>query len=195
MAIPCPRCGRQYDVTLFQFGHAVDCDCGERVEAGMPRSPGGPGPRFVCDAMLGRLARWLRVIGCDTAYRADVADAEIARLAAAEQRVILTRDRRLPLEWKPRRCLMVESESVADQLRQVVDAFELDWRSRTFTRCTRCNAVLHEASKPQVVGRVPVRVLLEQSRFACCPGCRRIYWSGSHARRMRRALERILGSC
>lgn len=195
MAIPCPGCGRQYDVTLFQFGHAVDCDCGRRVEADAPRSPGGAAPRFVCDAMLGRLARWLRVIGCDVVYRAHAADSEIARLAAAEQRVILTRDRQLPLEWRGPRCLLIESESVADQLRQVVDAFELDWRSRAFTRCTRCNAVLLEVSKQQVVGRVPTRVLLEQPRFARCPGCRRVYWSGSHARRMRRALERILGAC
>jgi hypothetical protein len=81
MAIPCPRCGRQYDVTLFEFGRTVDCDCGERLERDAPREGGRAGapPRLLCDAMLGKLARWLRVLGCDVAYRADVADAEIAR--------------------------------------------------------------------------------------------------------------------
>ena len=192
MAVSCPRCGRQYDVTLFQFGRSVDCDCGECVELAASRAPAEAGPRFACDAMLGRLARWLRLIGCDVTYRAHIEDGEIARLAVTEQRVILTRDQRLPQQWKEPRCLLVESESVSEQLRQIVDTFGLDWRRRAFTRCTRCNHVLRETPRTEVTGRVPKRVLLEQQRFAHCPGCDRIYWGGSHARRMRRALERLL---
>jgi uncharacterized protein with PIN domain len=194
MAIPCPRCGRQYDATLFEFGRTVACDCGARLDRDAPRCSGRgePEPRFACDAMLGKLARWLRVIGCDVVYRAHIDDAELAELALAEGRVILTRDRRLPLERKATRCLIVESESTAEQLRQVAATFELEWHARAFTRCTRCNGPIREAPKREVAGSVPTRVLLEQDRFARCVDCQQIYWRGSHVERMRRTLRRVL---
>jgi uncharacterized protein with PIN domain len=70
----------------------------------------------------------------------------------------------------------------------------LDWRRHAFTRCTRCNGTLREASKQQVAGRVPTRVLLERERFARCRGCGQVYWEGSHVERMRRTLGRLLGT-
>ena len=66
MSIPCPGCGHEYDVTLFQFGRTVRCDCGVEV-ALSARALNRPTPRFIADAMLGRLARWLRLLGVDTA--------------------------------------------------------------------------------------------------------------------------------
>ena len=77
MAILCPTCGREYDVTLFQFGRTISCTCGAHVglEKRIPFTPIGREPRFICDAMLGRLARWLRTLGYDTEYDDAIDDA------------------------------------------------------------------------------------------------------------------------
>ena len=100
MGVPCPRCGRSYDVTLFQFGRTIWCTCGQRV-ALEPRlrSARDAEPRFFADAMLGRLARWLRIAGFDTRHDPHVEDADLEALALEEGRAILTRDRALPQEW------------------------------------------------------------------------------------------------
>src|SRR5262245_58046319 len=102
MGVPCPRCGRAYDVALFQFGRTLHCTCGERV-ALEPRlrtaPPSSAESRFFADAMLGRLARWLRMAGYDTRYDPRVSDAELVRSAVEEGRTILTRDRALARDW------------------------------------------------------------------------------------------------
>lgn len=192
MAISCPECGRQFDVTLFQFGQHVRCVCGSRVELAATQRV-VPGRRFVADVMLGRLARWLRMLGQDTAYDPDATDEALLRCAGEERRMLLTRDRALAERAGPAHGLLVGSEELSAQLRQVVRGLGLDWRSGLFSRCTRCNGRLLPASKQFVAGKAPTRVLLEQQRFARCVDCGRIYWHGSHTRRARRALERTLG--
>ncbi len=182
-------------MTLFPFGRTLHCACGARVGlAPRARSEAPPGePRFAADAMLGRLARWLRVIGADTAYEPDVEDAALARLAWEEDRIVLTRDRALPAEWRLPRVLLLDSEAPLEQLRQVADAWGLEWRGRLFRRCTLCNARLVPLEAAALRGRVHERVAREQRRFAECPACRRVYWEGSHTRRMRQVLEQALG--
>jgi hypothetical protein len=193
MSVPCPRCGRGYDATLFAFGRTIDCACGERVGVEPHRGPLVAGePRFLADAMLGRLARWLRILGFDTAYRDDWVDAELARRAFEEERVVLTRDRRLPDQWRLPRALVLASEAPADQLREIARAFPRVTGARAFTRCSRCNALLEPATRESVAERVPARVLREQTAFRRCPGCGRVYWEGSHVARMRRALDDLL---
>lgn len=189
MSVLCARCGREYDVTLFQFGHGVDCECGARV-SWPARSAAA---RFVADAMLGRLTRWLRLIGVDVAYEAHVDDLDLVARGKREGRVVLTRDTLLPRRFKGTSCLLIESEDVAEQLAQVVAAFGIDWRAGAFSRCTRCNTPLERLTRDETTGRVPRRVLLEQQRFVGCPSCGRVYWPGSHVERMRASLERTLG--
>jgi uncharacterized protein with PIN domain len=146
--------------------------------------------RFAADAMLGRLARYLRFLGHDVSYRPHAEDDDLVREAGAEGRVLLTRDRAIVRERKVDRALLVESETVLEQLREVVTALELDWRAPRSRRCTLCNAILEPAPRETVVGRVAPRVLSAHDRFERCPRCDRIYWEGSHALRMR---ERIAG--
>jgi uncharacterized protein with PIN domain len=196
MAVPCPRCGRGYDVALFQFGRTIHCACGTRV--GMeprvrPSHPPGPA-RFAVDAMLGRLARWLRFVGCDATFDADVRDADLAREAIEQGRVLLTRDAGMLEEWRLPRALLVGSERLPDQLRQVVETFAIDWRVGLFTRCSRCNALLEDVSREAVAGRVPPRIFEEEERFLRCPACGRVYWHGSHVDRVRRAIEHALAA-
>ncbi len=196
MAVPCPRCGREYDVTLFQFGRTIDCTCGSRVGIEPRVRPAAETGevRFLVDAMLGRLARWLRILGCDAGYDSAISDAELVRRAFEQDRVILTRDRALPDEWRIPRVLLLESEDPLEQLRRVVAAFDLDWRQGLFSRCSRCNAGVEPRSPEEVADRLPPRVLREQSQFFSCPSCDRIYWEGSHLDRMRRTLEDALGN-
>jgi len=195
MAISCPGCGRSYDDALFAFGRTISCACGRRVGAELraeDRCGDGP-PRFAVDAMLGRLARWLRVLGLDATWTADVADAALVRHALDEGRWLLTRDRALPAEWRVPRIHLVESEQPLEQLREISDAFALRPGVRLFARCTRCNAPLEAVPREVAAARVPPRVLARNDRFWRCPRCERLYWEGSHVDRMRRTLERVLG--
>jgi hypothetical protein len=157
------------------------------------RESGGRAPRFLVDEMLGRLARWLRLLGCDAACRPGASDAGLARRALDEGRVLLTRD--LGLAADPRlagRCRVVRAQAPLEQLREIVAAFGLDWRRGLFSRCTVCNAPLWPMETTEAKSRVPSHVLEERRQLRHCPACGRVYWQGSHAARMRRDLERAL---
>jgi uncharacterized protein len=149
-------------------------------------------PRFVVDTMLGRLARWLRAMGYDTLYPGQCADRELLRIARAEERLLVTRDRMLARLAHPRGCLIV-AEEVDEQIVETVAQLalapaETDWLSR----CLECNGLLEQRDKAALSDLVPDHVLATQSEFMGCPGCGRIYWSGSHADRMLARLSRLL---
>ena len=194
MGVPCAKCGRQYDIALFQFGRTISCTCGARVGATerVRTASGGDEPRFAADAMLGRLARWLRVLGYDTTYERDIPDAELVRLAVEERRFILTRDRVLPEEWRVDGVMLIDANAPLDQLAEVVAAFDLDRLGRLFTRCTLCNQRIVEATLENVAERVPPRVLAESDAFWECRSCQKIYWKGSHVEQMQRRLELLV---
>jgi uncharacterized protein with PIN domain len=192
----CPGCGREYESGLFAFGRTRHCTCGARVGAApLAGAPAlGEDPRFFADAMLGRLARWLRILGYDTRYEAHVEDAVLVQRALEEERVILTRDRALPEEFRVAALFLVEAERPEEQLRELVTRFELDTEGRLFTRCSRCNSALESVTRDQIAERVPARILGDHQRFKRCPGCGRVYWEGSHVERIRHAIRRALGS-
>lgn len=150
--------------------------------------PHEPAPPFLADAMLGRLARWLRVLGYDTSYDQVLDDPALVALADAEGRVLLTRDRHLVTHLSPHAALLLTTDRPLAQLREVVDALGLPAPTSLFTRCTLCNARLRIASADEMA-----RDVLEKSRplpgpFYRCPGCGRMYWQGSHVGRMQRTL-------
>lgn len=145
-------------------------------------------PRFFCDAMLGRLARWLRALGFDAAYEAHIADDELVAIARVEGRLVLTRDRRLAEEQKAESVLVVDADEPVAQLRDVLSRLGLAVPERLFTRCTVCNTEVEPLSVEEARARVPPNVLARQTDFTRCPGCGRIYWEGGHARRMRERL-------
>jgi uncharacterized protein with PIN domain len=149
--------------------------------------------KFFADAMLGRLATWMRIIGCDVAYERDIEDSVLVIKALTEGRVILTRDRLLTRRRGVRgRTLFIESDRVVEQLRQVIKRFGIK-RSRVLTRCIRCNIGLVNAEKEGVRGLVPEYVYESQERFSRCPGCSRIYWAGTHKGHINRVLDRVFG--
>jgi hypothetical protein len=193
MAVPCPRCGRAYDEARFELGRTLWCTCGARVAAEpRVRSLGASEPRFFADAMLGRLARWLRTLGFDCAYESEIGDEDLVRRAVAEQRIILSRDRALPQDWRVAGIHLVESAELRAQLREVLHAFGLAPALRLFSRCNACNHALRAVSKQELVERVPAHVRGTRDAFFECPGCGRVYWEGTHTERMRRVVEEVL---
>lgn len=152
----------------------------------------GPPVRFVADAMLGKLAKWLRILGCDTAYDPDLADGELAERAIREGRVVLTRDTLLIQRRAVRdNHFLVRAESCRDQLREVVDRFRIDPSGQPFTRCVRCNELLEGVPRRRAAGKVPPHVYDTREEFASCPGCGRIYWNATHRARMEKCLEAL----
>lgn len=143
--------------------------------------------RLLADGMLGRLARWLRVLGYDTAYASDTDDAELLRRARAEGRVLLTADRALARR-RGARTLLIEAQTLADQLRQVRDALGPP-PGGEFSRCVACNGELSPVDKFALTDQVPPYVLATQKEFRRCRDCGRIYWPGTHVERMKAMLD------
>ncbi len=148
-------------------------------------------PRFVADCNVGRLARWLRALGYDASYHARIGDAELVREAAAEDRILLTRDRdlmqRRVIQTGAVRALLIRHDGVIDQLRQVASELGLHL-DEALTRCIECNAELEARQPALVAARVPPYVRQTQSRYSECPGCGRVYWAGTHWQHMREVL-------
>lgn len=150
-------------------------------------------PRFFADAMLGRLARWLRLAGCDVAYRRAIADAELVAIARAEGRVILTRDLLLVRRrWAREHHFLVAGDDWRGQFRQVVHAFAIDPAAAFLTRCLECNEPLVAVARDAAAPRVPAYVAATRQTFRECPACGRIYWKGTHRERMEAELAAIL---
>jgi uncharacterized protein len=157
----------------------------------------GPSVRFLCDAMLGGLAKWLRAAGYDTYYAregTDVSDRSLTTRALEEDRVLLTSDGGF-LQRKPVRegsvvFLRVPHLPLEEQLRLVVDQFDLDRRQ---SRCMECNGELEVVPPGAVAGRVPHGVIRDHEAFFVCGGCERVFWHGSHWDRISGRLSRIFG--
>lgn len=142
--------------------------------------------------MLGTLARWLRILGLDVAYESDIADAELVERAVAEERIILTRDRRLVERRLARRYLLIRSDAVDEQLRQVIDELDLELpEDRLLGRCLDCNAPLEEMPAEAARPRVPPFVARTQRRFRRCPRCDRIFWRATHVDGIEERLSRL----
>jgi uncharacterized protein with PIN domain len=143
--------------------------------------------RFVADVMVGKLARWLRVLGFDVAYSNKFSDKEIIQIADTENRIILTRDTGLAARRHDSSCLLIESGNYKQQLQQVLRSLDLK-DFNVFSRFLECNTLLEDADKESIFDEVPPYVYLTQDRFARCPRCGRLYWHGTHAEEMLKQL-------
>jgi len=149
-------------------------------------------PGFVVDSMLGKLAKWLRILGYDSVFVHDADDDELVRLAVQEDRILLTKDRTLAERRMVRgRCVFVSEEGTGAQLRQVIRELSLKADdSRLFTRCSVCNSEIVDAPKESVREEAPPYVFRTQEQFGRCSGCGRLYWRGTHVEHVLEALGR-----
>jgi len=141
----------------------------------------GSAPRFAADRMVGRLARWLRLLGADVSYHGTLAGSDALRLARAEQRLLLTRDKRLRTSPD---VLYLEANALRDQLIEVLRRYPFDPRADALSRCSRCNQPLADLAPAAAQERVPPYVFKTQPHFAHCPECGKIYWRATHVARM-----------
>ena len=147
--------------------------------------------RFAVDDMLGKLAKWLRLLGYDTVYHRSISDAKLLAIAASGERVLLTRDTDLLKRSSVGPHVFIQFDAPKDQLRQVVEELGLDTEHFLFSRCLICNNRVVPADKEDVSGKVPAYTFSTQEAFSQCPQCGRIYWAGTHHQKAREWLTDV----
>ena len=152
-------------------------------------------PQFIVDSNVGKLAKWLRMMGYDALFFEGSSDSQMIAMAMAENRVILTRDtqimRRRVVTNGRLKAILIQSDEPEQQMRQVMDTLRLDCQFQPFSICLECNQPLVERSREQVRDQVPPYVFQTQSQYMECPACHRIYWRGTHWQAMTKTLEKF----
>lgn len=151
------------------------------------------GIKFICDEQLGKLSRWLRIIGLDAEYKREIEDHELLARADSEGRVVLTRDRGLEKRSSGTRVICLLENYPALQLREVVELFGDKISIRVFSRCVACNGEVEPVGKDEVEGEVPPFVFATQDKFTRCLKCGRTYWKATHRDRVEVQLRDVLG--
>jgi len=150
--------------------------------------------KIAVDRSLGRLARWLRILGEDAAWEPDLADADLISLAG-RGRMVVTRTRRVAEKLAPDRVVFITAPDPAGQLAQAARALGLSLDpERFFSRCARCNAPVVSLPREEALGRVPDYVYETQPAFTRCPACEKIFWPGTHRTRALDFFQTILSS-
>ena len=146
--------------------------------------------RFIADVHLGSLARYLRLLGFDTVWERDLADDVIINIAANHSRIILTRDKGILKHGRVTHGYWLRATETMQQVEEVVRSLDLSRRLEPYTRCMECNGILEPIRRREAVGSVPLQVFIVYREFKRCAECRRVYWRGSHLKRLNRIIER-----
>ena len=151
--------------------------------------------KFIVDNNVGKLAKWLRIMGYDTLLFTGDDDSRMIVIALKEDRIIITRDtqimKRRVVTSGRLKAILITTDEPELQIQQVIENLKLDCQFRPFTICLECNQPLLERSKQEVADRVPPYVFQTQSQYMECPACHRIYWRGTHWQAMTRKLQRF----
>jgi uncharacterized protein with PIN domain/sulfur carrier protein ThiS len=147
--------------------------------------------RFVLDTHLGRLAAYLRLFGFDTLYRNDYDDPTLADISIKEHRILLTRDKQLLMRKQITHGYYVRATQPQKQLLEVLTRFDLRKTQQSFTRCMHCNGEIRPVAKEEIESRLLPRTKIWYTEFWQCSQCNKIYWKGSHYRRMQELIESI----
>lgn len=149
-------------------------------------------PRFVLDVHLGKLARYLRMLGFDALYKNNYTGGALVTISLNEKRILLTKAHKLLEESSSERGHLVHEKDPGKQLWEVLYRFDLFNSITPFTRCLECNTRLNAVSKQEVFHRLPPKVQEHFEEFQQCEQCDKIYWKGSHYERMQNVLESVL---
>lgn len=170
---------------------------GDRV-AVFPPAPGQAlppsGPHFVLDNHLGRLAVYLRILGFDVLYRNDLQDEELASISEQEQRILLTRDRRLLMRSKVIFGYCLRNLDSRRQVQEVFGRYQLSAFALPFKRCIHCNTLLEPVDKQSILDQLEPLTRLYYDEFQRCPACGQIYWKGSHYEHMLKWVKDLTGA-
>ena len=149
---------------------------------------------FAADEHLGRLTRWLRLAGLDVVHWNPFADSKLTHLARRDGRIVLTMDSGLARVLQKDGCLQIQSYDVKEQFLEVFRAYPGDPVERAFTRCAVCNATLRPANAEEIETGVPPGARSQGGEFRACEGCGKVFWEGTHYRRMKDRLETLRAS-
>jgi uncharacterized protein len=147
--------------------------------------------RFVADGHLGGLTRNLRLLGFDIAHSQDADDRQLLEVMSREIRALLTRDRRLLMHAIVQHGYWPRSQKPDEQTIEIIRRFDLSKSIAPFTRCLRCNAVLEEAAKSDIIDELEPLTKVYYNQFCRCPGCKQIYWRGSHFHKLQKRIDEI----
>jgi uncharacterized protein with PIN domain len=148
--------------------------------------------RFIAESTLGKLAKWLRILGFDTLYEPHVPGREPVDTREG-RRIFLTRTKRVAIREDSHNLIFITSNHPFDQLKEVIQALEIKAEDiQTFSRCIRCNTTIREIGRNDVQGKVPDYVWESHDTFHTCDQCRRIFWSGSHIEHSIEIIKRII---
>lgn len=173
-------------IAVYPWFHRFDVAGSSPVHVPIPDPA-----RFVADVHLARMARYLRLAGCDVLHSNDYDDTEIVDIALAEERIVVTRDVGLLKRAAVRNGYFVRAVAALAQASEVVRRFGLAASLRPFTRCMACNGVLEMATEKQLGDQIPAAAAASHSEFHRCPQCGRAYWKGSHHRRLREIVDAL----
>jgi hypothetical protein len=148
-------------------------------------------PKFIADCHLGKLAKYLRIMGIDTLFFPHIEDDDLIMIANDEDRIIITRDRDLS-QRKNAPIFFLEPTDTKSQLKTLIDYYELKEHPAPFSRCIVCNTQLQVIEKEKIIDRLPEKVKKYFDYFEYCPTCDRIYWQGDHYKHMMEFLEEVL---
>ena len=148
--------------------------------------------KFIADDMVGKLAKWLRILGYDTLYFRKIDNRKLIDLALEENRILLTRDTDIAADKRVGNLIFIADDNYLKQLRQVIDTLGLSASSRrgnVFSRCLICNKKTEDVPKNDVRERVPEFVFKTQDKYKICPRCNRVYWGATHMRHVEETLK------
>ncbi len=149
--------------------------------------------RFAAERPVGKLSKWLRLLGFDTMYEQDVTAKEF--IAAGRHRILLRRTQKKEREWPSNHMLFIESDDPFEQLKEVIRFVGMTVSDlRPFSRCIHCNVPVHEVEKGGVRSKVPDYIWEICNTFHACANCERIYWPGSHTKQSSRIIEQLFQS-
>lgn len=149
-------------------------------------------PRFVVDVNLGRLARYLRLLGFDTLYRNDYVDRDLVEISSNNGRIVLTRDRNLLKHASITHGCFIHNTQPLLQIEEIILRLDLVNSATPFRRCIRCNGLLQPVEKSAIEERLPPLTREYYEVFWMCGECRQIYWEGAHYQKMVALVEGLL---
>jgi uncharacterized protein with PIN domain len=174
------------DISVYPVFESLDITDVQHLRAKPLRKP-----KFIADVHLGRLARYLKMMGLDVSYKNNFNDDEIVQLSLKERRAILTKDRGILKRNEVTHGYWVRSTKAEAQAKEILERFQLQSEIKEFTRCLECNTELIKIAKEKIARNIPPKVNASQEEFFKCPGCEKLYWKGTHHQKMLLFIKRL----
>lgn len=174
------------EISVYPVFESFDISGVQHLRPGPLRTP-----KFIADVHLGKLTKYLRMLGIDVFYRNNLTGDEIVEISLNEKRAVLTRSRDLLKRNEITHGYWIRNSELENQLSEVIERFHLQNEIKEFSRCLTCNAPLKEEKKEEILNKIPEKVKKYFSEYKSCPVCRKIFWKGSHFDNMKKTTDKL----